>query len=91
MVATDKVINDNAIGVGDEVFLTGLFANHIGQQRNLPIIRVGNIALMPEEPVQHPSLGPIDAYLIEARSIGGLSGSPVFVHLAPTSFKEVSI
>jgi hypothetical protein len=24
--------------------------------------------------------GPIDAYLIEARSIGGISGSPVFVH-----------
>ncbi len=37
---------------------------------------------MPEEPVQTKALGAIDAYLVEARSIGGLSGSPVFVHLS---------
>lgn len=27
--------------------------------------------------------GLIEAYLIEARSVGGLSGSPVFVHMPP--------
>jgi len=80
MAATEEVIKENEIGVGDEVFLTGLFVNHCGIKRNLPIVRVGNIALMPEEPVQ-TELGPIDAYLVEARSIGGLSGSPVFVNL----------
>jgi len=36
---------------------------------------------MPEEPVSRGDLGPIDAYLVEARSIGGLSGTPVFVHM----------
>jgi hypothetical protein len=36
---------------------------------------------MPEERVQTKDLGPIEAYLVEARSIGGLSGSPVFAHL----------
>jgi hypothetical protein len=35
---------------------------------------------MPEEPVQTAN-GKIEAYLIESRSIGGLSGSPVFVYL----------
>ncbi|MCH8063984.1 MAG: hypothetical protein IH861_15935 [Chloroflexi bacterium] len=39
---------------------------------------MGNIAMMPSEPVP-TKLGLIDAYLIEARSIGGLSGSPAFV------------
>lgn len=81
MAATDHVIKDQEIGIGDEVFLTGLFVNHVGQQRNLPIVRTGNIALMPEEPVQTKELGPIDAFLVEARSIGGLSGSPVFVYI----------
>lgn len=70
-----------AIGPGDEVFFPGLFVNHHGQRRNLPIVRIGNIAAMPEEPVSTIKYGEIDAYLVEARSIGGLSGSPVFVHL----------
>lgn len=81
MAATDEVIKKEGIGVGEEVFLTGLFANHYGKERNIPIVRIGNIAAMPEERVQTSDLGPIEAYLVEARSIGGLSGSPVFAHL----------
>jgi hypothetical protein len=65
-------------GLGDEVFILGLFRSHYGQQRNIPIVRIGNIAAMPEEPVQTEA-GLVEAYLIEARSIGGLSGSPVFL------------
>jgi len=75
------------IGVGDEIFLVGLFIYHAGTGKNIPIIRVGNIAAMPEEPVQ-TAKGLMDAYLIEVRSIGGLSGSPVFVHLPPVRFHE---
>jgi hypothetical protein len=69
-----------AIGPGDDIFLTGLFANHLGHHRNLPIVRCGNLAAMPEEPVA-TEVGPMEAFLIEARSIGGLSGSPCFVSL----------
>jgi hypothetical protein len=32
------------------------------------------------EPVATKYCGETDAYLVEARSIGGLSGSPVFIH-----------
>jgi hypothetical protein len=78
--ATSEVIAAQGIGIGEEVFLTGLFAPHHGEHRNIPIVRVGNIAAMPEEKVS-TSMGLMDAYLIEARSIGGLSGSPVFAHL----------
>lgn len=81
MVVTKETINQEQIGVGDEVFLTGLFVNHYGRERNHPVVRTGNIALMPDEPVYTRDLGAIEAYLIEARSVGGLSGSPVFVHL----------
>lgn len=80
MLASDAIIVSQSIGLGDEVFMTGLFVNHYGRERNVPIVRIGNIAAMPEEPVQ-TALGPMDAYLIEARSIGGLSGSPVFVNV----------
>lgn len=80
-IGTEDLLRNEQVGVGDEVFITGLFVNHVGTERNLPIVRVGNIAATPSEPVATP-LGPADAYLIEARSIGGLSGSPVFVNLA---------
>jgi hypothetical protein len=45
---------------------------------------------MPEEPLQ--DLGGMDynAYLAEVRSIGGLSGSPVFVYVPPDRFKNDS-
>lgn len=78
MFATDEAIEKANIGVGDEVFLTGLFAHQHGDTRNLPIVRIGNIALMAGEPVQAGD-GKMEAHLIEARSIGGLSGSPAFV------------
>jgi len=83
MLVTGDIENEHSIGPGDEVFFPGLFVNHYGQKRNLPIIRVGNIAAMAEEPVSTKAYGEIDAYLVEARSIGGLSGSPVFVNLRP--------
>jgi hypothetical protein len=87
---TDSIIKQHGIDVGDEVFLSGLFAPHMGRKNNLPIVRVGNIAAMQHEKVA-TSLGEIDAYLIEARSIGGLSGSPVFVHAGGVRHGMLSI
>ena len=79
MFLLDDTIQGKGIGTGDEVFITGLFAHLTGSARNLPIVRMGNIAMMPGEPVPTREFGDIEAYLIEARSIGGLSGSPAFV------------
>ena len=83
MFADAKRIQDFGIGPGDDLFFPGLFVSHFGREQNLPIVRIGNIAAMPEEKVFTRKYGPIDAFLVEARSIGGLSGSPVFVHLVP--------
>jgi hypothetical protein len=77
--ATPQAMQAYNFGLGDEVFIVGLFRSHYGRQRNVPIIRVGNLAMMRGEPVE-TQYGATDAYLVEARSIGGLSGSPVFVH-----------
>lgn len=69
------------IGVGDEVYLTGLFSHHKGNDKNYPIVRTGNVAMLPAERVATKGgwhTPEIEAYLIEARSLGGLSGSPVF-------------
>lgn len=81
LCATEEKMKANEVGLGDEVFITGLFRHHHGTRRNIPIVRVGNVACLNEEKITTSKYGPIDAYLIESRSIGGLSGSPVFLNL----------
>ena len=77
---TDDLINENEIDCGDEVFIAGLFKHYVGNIKNSPIIRIGNISLMPREIINVHG-NPMEAYLIESRSTSGLSGSPVFVNL----------
>jgi hypothetical protein len=64
-------------GLGDEVFVMGLFTSHHGEAHNIPIMRVGTISAMSDEPVL-TEYGFMDGYLVEVKSLAGLSGSPVF-------------
>lgn len=68
--------------IGDEIFIPSLFPGHTGERMNIPIVRVGNIAATPLEPVRVGS-PTTPAYLIETKSLGGISGAPVFIHLRP--------
>jgi hypothetical protein len=80
--ATSEVISSQDISIGSDVYFAGLFINHYGKQRNEPIARSGTLASMPKELISHMELD-WRAYLVESRSIGGLSGSPVLVHQSP--------
>lgn len=74
------------IAPGDEVVFPGLFSEHPGaDERILPIVRTGNIAALEAGEVSTP-LGLQRVHLIEARSLGGLSGSPVFVNIGASRF-----
>ncbi len=79
MLLRPEQMEESGIGVGDEVYAVGLFHFVSGKQSNSPIVRHGNVAMIPSDPVKTKDYGSVEAYLIEARSIGGLSGSPVFV------------
>lgn len=81
--ATAEVMSRLDIGVGEPVVAVGLFRRHHGTDRNIPIVRTGNIAMLQGEPVQTRWCGYTKAHLIQLMSIAGLSGSPVFVHLSP--------
>jgi len=71
--------NPGNTGIGDEVFFPSLFSFHYGdEQRIQPILRHGNLAMLPNKQIQ-TEYGFADVYLIEARSIGGISGSPVYI------------
>jgi hypothetical protein len=88
-------IQKHFIGIGDELWLAGLFWPVPGEGRMRPVLRLGTIAAMPDEPIttqdaQGNPVGPFSAYLVEVRSIGGLSGSPVWVHLGYGRLRDVS-
>ena len=80
---TDERIIERHLGPGDSVFITGLFSKLTHGTKNVPIIRTGNVATLEDGVTVSTRIGgtrcDMSAYLIEARSIGGLSGSPVFV------------
>jgi hypothetical protein len=77
------------VGVGDELFSVGLFLQHSGKERNLPVARFGHVSRMPDKLDLNYTIGQYDtgreivAYLAEFLSWGGFSGSPVF-WLSPT-------
>jgi hypothetical protein len=77
--ATDQRMAEYDIGLGDELIIVGLFTRFIGTTHLIPIVRSGNIAMMPKDRLPIKGFGQMEAYLVESRSIGGLSGSPVFV------------
>ena len=73
--------------IGDEVATVGLYSTHYGEEKNVPVVRVGNISLMPGEKVLSHR-GYVKAYLIEIKSIAGLSGSPVYITLLAFTVRD---
>jgi hypothetical protein len=91
-LATDQYMESIPVTAGYEVFFLGLFAAHPGKTRAQPVIRFGNISLMRHDKIdtylsnadaQADRKSEIDAYLVEARSWGGQSGSPALFYYPP--------
>jgi hypothetical protein len=80
--ASREILEMFDVGPGDEVFVPGRFVGRDGRQKNTPTVRFGNIAQMPGEPIMSDGY-PQESYLVEARSIPGYSGAPVFLHFSP--------
>jgi hypothetical protein len=82
---TEKIVTQYRIGIGDECFMVSRFVAHDGRQRNTPFVRFGAIAQMPMEKIRFDDGSEQESFLVEARSIAGHSGSPVFVWIPPFS------
>lgn len=83
MFVNNDLIVEKNLGIGDGVFIAGLFTKVQGKDKSIPIIRTGNVAMMPNELItftdKEGNEKLIHAHLVESHSIGGLSGSPVFI------------
>jgi hypothetical protein len=69
-------------GIGSDIFIPNVFTAALGEKQNLPVVRFGHVAAMAIEPIRFAS-PKRPAYLIETRSLGGMSGSPVIFHTDP--------
>ena len=78
--------SDDGFGVGDDVFMVGLFVDNEGVERNNPLARFGNISMMPNDNSKIlRSTGdgrkvPQLSFIVDMHSRSGFSGSPVFVY-----------
>jgi hypothetical protein len=68
-------------GIGSDIFIPSAFVGLSGEKQNIPVIRFGHVAAMALEP--NPGSPRKPAFLIETRSLGGMSGSPVMFHTEP--------
>jgi hypothetical protein len=86
--ATPDFIASENIGIGDEVFMVGLFVGHPGKDQNLPLGRFGNLGRLASEqsPVEQPNGKLRPSHLVDMRSRGGFSGSPVFIYRTPFTY-----
>jgi hypothetical protein len=88
MFLTENIMHANDIGPGNETFVAGRFIKHDGTKTNTPIVRCGNVSMMPQEPVVLANGHEQLSFLVESRSLSGFSGSPVFVY-ANQPFPEI--
>jgi hypothetical protein len=76
-VLTDTTRELTRIGIGDEIFIVGLFRKWAGRNQMVPIVRHGHIAMIASEPIPTKNYGDALMHLVEAFSLAGMSGSPV--------------
>jgi hypothetical protein len=81
-LATANVIASQGVIEGSKLLVTGYFYQLEGAPKMDPIIREGEVALMPDQDLPTTTGKPGKLYLGEVHIFGGNSGSPVFVDLA---------
>jgi hypothetical protein len=77
---TKDLLTNNKIGIGDDVFYTGLLSYQSGRERIVPIVRFGRLALVTDK----QSIDGGYYHFIDSGNIPGHSGSPLFLWATPT-------
>jgi hypothetical protein len=85
---SDRFANENSLfslfGIEDLVYIVGLYRLFPGQSKISPIVHTGHLAMAPDDeiPIFNRTTKTVSrtrGYLVEAQTLEGLSGSPVFV------------
>ena len=85
LLPSEGRVRELNIGIGDDVFMVGRLSAQARPEHH-PVLAFGNIVGWPAQKTHVGNLER-DVFLAEMRSYGGDSGSPVFVHLPPLSYR----
>lgn len=86
------------IGAGDLAYIVGMYHYLPGTTKNIPIVHTGHLAMMAERipakdwrAADPDKAAPIEieGFLVEAQTLEGLSGSPVFVRRSIHAMVEI--
>ncbi len=90
LIATKETFKENVIRQTDRIIFPSLLINFMGLAQNYPVIRDGSIALLPAEKVpmkynvgNKEIITKQELILVDATSIPGASGSPIFLWPGP--------
>jgi hypothetical protein len=84
---TSNLIENFKIGLGEDVFMIGMFSDQHGGERNTPAARFGNLALLADKNalIKQPNGMRRPSHLLDMRSRTGFSGSPVTIYRVPST------
>ena len=77
--ANEKDRRYGGVMIGERCFMVGRFTTLSNEKRNAPAVRFGSVSMIPSAPITNETGFKQDSFLVEMHSIGGFSGSPVFV------------
>ncbi len=82
-------ISPDGFGSGDDVFMIGRFVTHEGEQISIPTVRYGVLSISSTVSILNDATNQNqESLIVEARSIKGYSGSPVFITRIPVSHDD---
>ncbi|MCE0764828.1 serine protease [Pseudonocardia kujensis] len=81
---TQEQRDNGTFGAGDECFVVGRNVGLEGQEFNTPACRFGAVSIMRPDKIYQPRRAHAqDSIVVEAKSLGGYSGAPVFIYQSP--------
>jgi hypothetical protein len=82
-------LGPKAVGPGDDCLMVGRYINQEFEQFDRPVVRFGNLAMLPELVHQRERSFDQESFLVDMRSHAGFSGSPVFVYYEDLGWRDL--
>jgi hypothetical protein len=91
MFAEVEDIQNGRVGIGDDVFMAGLFIDHDGDAVNVPSSRFGNVSVLPTpfSKIRQPTGFKAPTYVVDMHSRSGFSGSNARSRFNDTNISSV--
>jgi hypothetical protein len=90
LILSQADIDRDGIGPGDDCLMIGRYINQEFRQFDRPVVRFGNLAMMPERVYQSRRSFEQESFLVDMRSQAGFSGSPVLVYFEEPGWRRLS-